>query len=233
MQSRLAARSCWVFTVVHRNRALLRGHASGSSTGRTADLAIHSGDLEGIDAEEAAKAGMLPTEHKPNKETEPLVPPKFPISPFPHLESTGVNQPLDPIVQQKRRQNTTTPPAAAAPQDVPCVGVDGTPLPRDKHEWQKEGDYDDDKEYFKHHKASPLSEMEVVDTRKPITQATDCPLGDSDVHNIVVIGWRPEQLDTAEEALRRACEIWRRNAMRGDPDSPHGRILRALRGEYW
>ncbi|CAK9145191.1 unnamed protein product [Ilex paraguariensis] len=48
-----------------------------------------------------------------------------------------------------------------------------------------------------------------------------------------VIRWRPEQLDTAEEALRRAVEIWRQNVMRGDPDSPHGRVLRLLRGEKW
>ena len=74
----------------------------------------------------------------------------------------------------------------------------------------------------------------MVDTRKPITRASD---GTADSNNEYfgdeVILWREEQLDTAEEALRRAMEIWKQSAVRGDPDSPHGRVLRALRGEDW
>lgn len=87
-------------------------------------------------------------------------------------------------------------------------------------------------EYFKHHKASPLSEIEVADTRKPITRATDGTAGgyfggDS------VITWRPEQFDTAEESLLRATKMWKESAARGVPEWPHSRRLRELRGEDW
>ncbi|GFQ02463.1 hypothetical protein PHJA_002390200 [Phtheirospermum japonicum] len=41
-------------------------------------------------------------------------------------------------------------------------------------------------------------------------------------------------MDSAEDSLRRADgDYLGGNAMRGDPDSPHGRVLRKLRGEYW
>jgi hypothetical protein len=46
-----------------------------------------------------------------------------------------------------------------------------------------------------------------------------------------VIGWLPEQVETAEETLLRAAEMWRQRAMRGDPDAPHSRVLRNIRGE--
>ncbi|KAA8543052.1 hypothetical protein F0562_021453 [Nyssa sinensis] len=231
MQSRLAAtvdRSARVlFSAIH-NKALPRRLAS-ASTGRTADPDIHSGDPEGIDAEEAAKGATAQnqTVDKPPEKIKPLVSPRPPYAFSPKLESTGVNQPLDPTTQQKRRNTTGT--NTAPLDDVSCAGLDGSPW--SERESAEEEDY---KSYYKVHKASPLSEIEIVDTRKPITRATD---GTADSHveggSEEVILWRAEQLDTAEEALRRAMEIWKQSAMRGDPDSPHGRILRALRGENW
>lgn len=136
-----------------------------------------------------------------------------------------MNQRLDPTFQQKRRQGSK------AFEDVTCAGFDGSPLPKDgaKDERSRVEKVEDEREYFKHHKASPLSELEFADSRKPITRATD-GTADSGAGRDV-IGWLPEQLDTAEEALRRATEIWRQNAMRGDPDAPHSRVLRELRGE--
>ncbi|KAE8723204.1 GATA transcription factor 16-like isoform X1 [Hibiscus syriacus] len=86
----------------------------------------------------------------------------------------------------------------------------------------------DDKEYFRDHKASPLSEIEVADTRKPITRATDTKHSGGDV-----IGWKPVQLLTAEETLLRASEIWKENAMRGIPELPHSRRLSEPRGEWF
>ena len=115
-----------------------------------------------------------------------------------------------------------------------CAGLDGSPWPNDEgREWRKERaeQEEDDKEYFKHHKASPLSEIKLVDTRKPIRRATDGTATDDYDARRDVIRWRPEQLDTAEEALRRAAEIFKQNAMRGDPDAPHSRVLMDLRGE--
>lgn len=74
----------------------------------------------------------------------------------------------------------------------------------------------------------------MADSRKPLTKVMH---GSADGYEVggtdKLILFRPEQLDTAEDALRRATEMWRESAVRGDPDSPHGRILRVLRGEYW
>ncbi|OIW13384.1 hypothetical protein TanjilG_16493 [Lupinus angustifolius] len=192
----------------------------GSS--QTADPAIHSGELEaGPDVHRAppqgtnnnAGAGNISTINSKGENLETEATPK--------IKSTGVNQRLDPNLQQKRNEGTT------CLENVSCAGLDGTPWPNDKekeHRIQEE-QIEDNREYYQHHKASPLSELEFADTRKPISRATDEPPSDD------VIGWLPEQLDTAEETLRRATEIWRENAMRGDPDAPHSRVLRNLRGE--
>lgn len=175
------------------------------------------------------------TGNKPTKdtETEPLVPPKPLHSSSPRLESYGVNQPLNPHFEQKRKNSTN-----AALDDVICAGVDGTPLSKVEENEQRDKyeRIEDDEEYFSHHKASPLSEIEMADTRKPITRATDGPADAGADYGAGrdVIGWRPEQLDTAEEALRRGAEIFRQNAMRGDPDVfPHSKVLRELRGEWF
>ncbi|XP_052191476.1 uncharacterized protein LOC127800730 [Diospyros lotus] len=234
MESRLAAITARMalrfFTGVPRHQSLRRGLATVFPTRRTADP--HSGEPEGIDAEEAkAEAAEKQTEQKPSRENQPFVSPKPPYASSPQLESTAVNQPLDPNTQQKRRQNTKT-----AAEEVSCAGLDGTPWPDDGETGLSREQEEDNKEYFSHHKASPLSEIEVADTRKPITKATD-GTADSNMGYFGgggdVVLWREEQLDSAEDSLRRAVEIWRQAAMRGDPDSPHGRVLRELRGENW
>ncbi|KAJ0112087.1 hypothetical protein Patl1_00929 [Pistacia atlantica] len=220
MQSRLAAtakRSCWVFSAA--NNQVLQGKflAAAASSGRTADPAIHSGEIEagpdvhtgepqGADNVTAAEPARhkLASEHKPSSdviETEPLVTPKPPHISSPRLESTGLKQPLNPQVQQKRRNSTNV-----ALEDVICISVDGTPLKEDQEKEQRDEREKtlDDKEYFNYGAGRD------------------------------VIGWKPEQLDTAEESLRRATEIWKQNAMRGDPDVfPHSRVLRELRGEWF
>ncbi|KAM6558905.1 hypothetical protein CsatA_028144 [Cannabis sativa] len=242
MQSRfatVAAKSThWVFS----SRACQRGLASITTPYRTADPAGHAEDYEahqpasphGNPDETRNVAEPKPaeppekTEYKVEGTTEPLRPPKPAAThgSSPRLESTGVNQPLDPTSQQKRNQTTTI-----SLEDTNCAGLDGSPWPNDEGErWSDRAEQEkDDVEYFKHHKASPLSEMEMADTRKPITQATDGTAYHGTSGDVIL--WRPEQLDTAEEALKRAAEIWRQNAMRGDPDAPHSRVLRALRGE--
>ncbi|KAL6968586.1 hypothetical protein U1Q18_034387 [Sarracenia purpurea var. burkii] len=176
--------------------------------------------------------------NKPREETEPIVPPKPSYASSPRLESPGVNEPLEPILLQKRRHSTGGDDREPL-ENVSCAAFDGGGRwpddSDDGEDWriQVRGQEEDYKEYFRDHKASPLSKIEVADTRKPITRATD-GTADSYVENEGrVVLWRDEQLDTAEEALRRAVEIWKRTAMRGDPDSPHGRVLRVLRGENW
>lgn len=150
-----------------------------------------------------------------------------------------MNHPVDPTLQQKRYYSNNHAVSSAAPtslDDVSCTGIDGSPWPREGEEKQqsREEKQEEEREYYRHHKASPLSEIKVVDTRKPIKRMTD---GTADSYTDEygarsdVVGWLPEQLDTAEEALRRATEIWKQNAMRGIPEAPHSRVLRALRGE--
>jgi hypothetical protein len=148
--------------------------------------------------------------------------PKSPCESSPKLKSAGVNERLDPNIQQKRKQGTK------ALEDVSCAGLDGTPWPEEK-ERNKEEQNQDNKEYYKDNKASPLSELEFADTRKPVSRVMH---GTADAkQDGDVIGWLPEQLETAEETLLRAAEMWRQRAMCGDPDAPHSRVLRNIRGE--
>ncbi|KAK6120159.1 hypothetical protein DH2020_046065 [Rehmannia glutinosa] len=236
MQSRLATNAAKF------NRVLLYGPQKqflpqrigcATTSGRTADPAEHAVDHDEVSSTEAIHDEKLrhsKSENEPTtKDDEPYVPPKSPIQSTPKIESTGVGPRTDPIAQQKRR-------ISAKINDVSCAGIDGSPWPEDGRETdrkqQRDEQEEDDREYFKHHKASPLAEIEIADTRKPITRATDGTAPNVTVGKEGMV-WRPEQLDTAEDSLRRAMEIFRWNAARGDPDSPHGRVLRELRGEYW
>ncbi|CAI9785586.1 unnamed protein product [Fraxinus pennsylvanica] len=220
MKSTLASTAAKLNRVLSgpRNQFLSQRLASASTTGRRGDPAAHAVEPEEVDATEAVLDEKL--RHLPEKELikEPYVAPKSPTDSSPKLESTGVNERIDPITQQKRWNSSTI-------EDLNCAGLDGSPWPEDTREQSKE-QMEDDREYLKHHKASPLSEIEIADTRKPITRATDGTVQDYAVgyDSEGVVLWRPEQIDTAEDSLRRAMEIFRENAIRGDPDSPHGRV---------
>ncbi|KAK4406965.1 hypothetical protein Sango_0277500 [Sesamum angolense] len=240
MQSRLAATAAKfnLRGVIsgHQKKFLAQRLCSATSSGRTADPAEHAVDPDEVYATEAIQDEKLrhsPEQGPTTKDNDPYVPPKSPLESASKLESGGVGPRTDPIAQQKRRNSAST----AQICDVSCAGMDGSPWPDNEKETdrkeQREEQLEDDREYFKHHKASPLSEIEIADTRKPISRATDGTGEKESVGGGGATVWRPEQLDTAEESLRRAMEIFRWNAMRGDPDSPHGRVLRQLRGEYW
>uniref|UniRef100_A0A1J3EQV5 Uncharacterized protein n=2 Tax=Noccaea caerulescens TaxID=107243 RepID=A0A1J3EQV5_NOCCA len=167
---------------------------------------------------------------RPSLEEQPLIPPKSPRATAHKLESTPVGHPSEPNFQQRRRRSAT-----ASRDSGSCAGLDGSPWPRDEGEAEEQrrrkDETESDKEFYRHHKASPLSEIEFADTRKPITQATD---GTAYAAGKDVVKWLPEQLDTAEEALRKATMIFKRNAERGDPETfPHSRILREMRGEWF
>ncbi|KAE9598234.1 hypothetical protein Lal_00003873 [Lupinus albus] len=250
MQSRLVyagKRSSCVLLFFSPNRFTI-GRGFGSvNRSETADPTIHSGELEaGPDVHRKPPQGSSqtaePTIHSGELEAGPDVhraPPQgtnnnakntnninsngknLQSEASPKIKSKGVNQRLEPNLQQKRNEGTIS------LENVSCVGLDGTPWPNDKDKEHRIGEeqIEDNKDYYEHHKASPLSELEIADTRKPISRATDKTPSED------VIGWLPEQLDTAEESLKRATEIWRQNAMRGDPDAPHSRVLRTLRDE--
>lgn len=175
--------------------------------------------MQGISTNDKAKdAEIAETERRASKAHETLKSPKSPCEPFPKLKSEGVNQRLDPIIQQKREHSSK------GIEEVSCAGLDGSPWPEDENKGKE-----DNKDYYKHNKASPLSEIEFVDSRKPVSRASH-KTADSG-RGIDVIGWLPEQMLTAEETLLWAAEMWRQRVMRGDPDAPHSRVLRALRGE--
>ncbi|KAK3008121.1 hypothetical protein RJ639_014233 [Escallonia herrerae] len=215
-------------------------------TGKAADPAIyaqnpdeHEPFLEGIgqerpeNAASTAQGNQKDNRVEATNENEPIiVPPRISHTLFPKLERTGVNRPAEPITRQKRYNSVTH-----KVEDVSCAGLDGSPWPEDGTDLreQVEEKQGDAREYFKHQKASPLSEIEVADTRKPITRATD-ESADSYFEREYgerAVLWRPEQLDTAEDSLRLAMEMWRESATRGIPDAPHSRVLWELRGEDW
>ncbi|KAK2965225.1 hypothetical protein RJ640_019980 [Escallonia rubra] len=215
-------------------------------TGKAADPAIyaenpeeHEPFLEGIgkerpeNAASTAQGNQKDNRVEATNENEPtIVRPRIPHALFPKLESTGVNRPAESITQQKRYNSVTH-----KVEDFSCAGLDGSPWPEDGTDLreQEERQQGDNRKYFKHHKASPLSEIEVTDTRKPITRATD-ESADSYFEREYgerVVLWRPEQLDTAEDSLRRAMEMWRESATRGIPDAPHSRVLRELREVFF
>ncbi|XP_076894057.1 uncharacterized protein LOC143546237 [Bidens hawaiensis] len=162
----------------------------------------------------------------PTKENNPYMHPKTIPSNISSskLQTPGVNTPIDPHIQQKRRKSIKH-------EDLTCAGLDGSPWPEEETASREEQE-EDDKEFFKGHKASPLSKIEVGDTRKPLAKVID---GTSDGYfgGEKVMSWRPEQLDTAEEALLRAMRMFREAAARGVPEYPHSRRLRELRGEDW
>ncbi|OMO82050.1 hypothetical protein COLO4_23278 [Corchorus olitorius] len=225
-----------------QNKGLFRRIASGAAVkGGTADPTIHSGELEtGPEVHRGEAQGIensgerhrldhesqTETEPRLGFEKEPLYKAKLPHGSSQKLESSPVNHPLEPNFQQRRSIS------AEGLNDVSCAGLDGSPWPESKENRQSDRKKQemDDKEYYSHHKASPLSEIEVADTRKPITRATD---GSTAKSGKDVIGWLPEQLDTAEDSLLRANRIWKENAARGIPELPHSRRLRELRGEWF
>ncbi|OAY75452.1 hypothetical protein ACMD2_20359 [Ananas comosus] len=160
-----------------------------------------------------------------------------PFAPSPKLESHEVG-PADtraPSLQQKRRLSTAAAAAAArALEAASCVGVDGAaPLsaagaeaapaapPPAKEEEGEEGD--DNEAYYRDHKPSPLSQVEMVDTRKPINRGV-----------VVVVGVEGGEgrgvmvEETVDDALARAEAMFREAAARGDPDLPHSRALARL-----
>ncbi|KAK1428144.1 hypothetical protein QVD17_16972 [Tagetes erecta] len=163
----------------------------------------------------------------PTKEDNHYMHPKTTQPNFPSskLQTPGVNTPIDPHIQQKRAESSKQ------AQDLTCAGLDGSPWPEEES-GSREEQQKDDKEYFKTHKASPLSKMEMGDTRKPLEKVV-AGTADGYFGGEKVITWRPEQLDTAEESLLRATEMFREAAARGVPEWPHSRRLRELRGEDW
>lgn len=158
------------------------------------------------------------------------------------LESTEVGPTAEPTFPQKRRWSHASQPI----DNVACIGPDGTPLDGSPLDDNKQGmnrdqRADEDRDYYEHHKASPLSEIEFVDTRRPISRARDGEKRD-DVWGGEGKGYVIRE--SVDDALRRAEAIFNEARERGDPSLPHSRALmrkiqelcqaerRVIRGEY-
>ncbi|XP_039136635.1 uncharacterized protein LOC120273951 [Dioscorea cayenensis subsp. rotundata] len=132
--------------------------------------------------------------------------PKGNTSTPPNLKTRELPPPSDPSLQQRRRCHVSK----EALDGVSCVGFDGGIITG--------GDWKEDfKEYYEDHKPSPLSEIEIVDTRKPITKAIDERWEE---------GVGPAMVeDTVDAALERAERLFREAAERGDPEAPQSKAL--------
>ncbi|KAK1564014.1 hypothetical protein QYE76_018682 [Lolium multiflorum] len=83
---------------------------------------------------------------------------------------------------------------------------------------------EEDREYYRTHKPSPLAEVEFADTRKPLTRHTDGGAEDRMEHDVEGTMVR----DTADASLARAEAMFREAASRGNPAWPHSRALAAM-----
>ncbi|RLM84459.1 uncharacterized protein C2845_PM04G33340 [Panicum miliaceum] len=207
------------------HRSLLAVHRrllyASTEAGGAGDAAVHSGDATSEDyterpprfsgAEDATKGGG----HGKHAPTPPAPGVKERVPPFASSGKLGSRQELaDPAgassFTQKRRLSA------------------GAGLARDSREEATPGGEEsaarkvreEDREYYRTHKPSPLAEVEFADTRKPITRATDGGAADryADVPARVVE-------DTADDSLARAEAMFREAASRGNPEWPHSRAL--------
>ncbi|XP_077218894.1 GATA transcription factor-like protein [Tasmannia lanceolata] len=212
MQSRVVAiGSSWILSIALIRSRLWSRSLPTSTPFKTADPAIHSQVLSDEDEDKPKKAFMT------LKKT--LIPtPPTPYASPPSIKCPDVvSPPIVPLFLQKRQCNGQR----SSLEDASCVGWDGAPY--DDLQLQQE-----DEDYYKDHRPSPLSQIEFVDTRKPITRATDGGAVDDEVGGDEIVLWREEQLDSVDEALSRAETIFRESAEKGDPDSPQSRVLAAL-----
>ncbi|XP_072984317.1 uncharacterized protein [Typha latifolia] len=143
-----------------------------------------------------------------------------PFSPSQKLESHEVIPPDAASFQQKRRRLSHV----AALDDVSCVGADGSSLTRVGASVEEvDDDVEEYRRYYEDHKPSPLSEIEMADTRKPITRSTDGSASDRAMAGEEGMGVMAEE--TMDDALARAESMFREKAQRGDPEWPHSRAL--------
>ncbi|KAF8656583.1 hypothetical protein HU200_060644 [Digitaria exilis] len=193
--------------------------SASTEAGGAGDTAVHSGDAPSDDypdrpprfsaAEEATTKGVRGAKHAspPTPGCKERVPP-FAPSGGTKLGTHTHQELADPTggssFTQKRRAS-----AGAAAREEATPGGDESAARKVREE---------DREYYRTHKPSPLAEVEFADTRKPITQATDDAAGDADVAPRMVE-------DTVDDSLARAEAMFREAASRGNPEWPHSRAL--------
>ncbi|KAI0500252.1 hypothetical protein KFK09_018462 [Dendrobium nobile] len=135
------------------------------------------------------------------------------------LNKRVISRPAPAALFSSTRQQCTS-------EELYCLGWDGRPLRsslgKGETEWRWPEEEEENREteyrkYYEKHKPSPLSMVELVDTRKPITRAMDHVDDEKKMFLLV--------RETVDDALRRAEEMWWAAKVRGDPDSPQARAL--------
>uniref|UniRef100_A0A0E0LPR1 Uncharacterized protein n=1 Tax=Oryza punctata TaxID=4537 RepID=A0A0E0LPR1_ORYPU len=189
--------------------------STSTEAGGSGDPSVHSGGPPSDDypdrppkfsgAEEATGGGG----HGKNPSTSST---KERVPPFAPSGKLGSQELADPAggssFTQKRRWSSQP----ADSRDEATPGGDEAAARKVREE---------DREYYRTHKPSPLAEVEFADTRKPINRATDGG-GAADRFSDV-----PAKVveDTADDSLARAEAMFREAASRGNPEWPHSRAL--------
>ena len=214
-------------------RGLLGAHgralSASSQASGAGDPAVHSGDPPSDDyaerppkfsgAEEATSGGHdkhPPSSAKTTRPTEASAKEQR-VPPFTPSGKLGSQELADPAAgstfTQKRRWSAK--PAGSDPLGDATPGDEEAAARKVREE---------DREYYRTHKPSPLAEVEFADTRKPVTRATDGGAEDRLEHDVP--GTMVE--DTADASLARAEAMFREAASRGNPAWPHSRALAAM-----
>lgn len=227
----VASRPSASLLAVHRR---LLSVASTESAG-AGDTSVHSGDAPSDDyterppkfsgAEEATKGGhggegtgTPSSSAAPSSvgSTKERVPPFAPSGKKKKLVGSQLG-PADPAggassFTQKRRVSSSS--GGASARDAREEATPGG------EESAARKVREEDREYYRTHKPSPLAEVEFADTRKPITRATDGSASDREAD-------APARTveDTVDDSLARAEAMFREAASRGNPEWPHSRAL--------
>ncbi|XP_047065449.1 uncharacterized protein LOC124673410 [Lolium rigidum] len=193
------------------------------------DPAVHSGEPTSDDytdrppkfsvAEEATKEAddkhTSATTPRPSEPTSTTTNERVP--PFGPSGKLGSQELADPAAgstfTQKRRFSSA--PAGSDPLGEATPGDEEAAARKVREE---------DREYYRTHKPSPLAEVEFADTRKPLTRHTDGGAEDRMEHDVPGTMVR----DTADASLARAEAMFREAASRGNPAWPHSRALAAM-----
>ncbi|CAN6219929.1 unnamed protein product [Urochloa humidicola] len=209
-----------------RHRRFLSASTESAGAG---DAAVHSGDVPSDDypdrpprfsgAEEATKGGHGRSHAAP---APPAHGGKESVPPFaPSGNKLGSQQEFaDPtggasFTQKRRLSLSSGQPGGGARESREAATPGGEESAARKVR-------EEDREYYRTHKPSPLAELEFADTRKPITRATDGG-GASDRYAADVPARVVE--DTVDDSLARAEAMFREAASRGNPEWPHSRAL--------
>ncbi|KAK3126015.1 hypothetical protein QOZ80_7BG0612720 [Eleusine coracana subsp. coracana] len=219
--------------VHHRRRRRLLSASTTTEDGGAGDPALHSGEAPSEEytdrpprfsaAEDAtttatgggyaSKRQPSPSSSEPSKER---VPPFAPSSGNKLGSHQGLADAASGSSFTQKRHSSSSETAAAAGRDAWEAATPGG------EESARRKVREEDREYYRTHKPSPLAELEFADTRKPVTQATDS--GAQDRFDADVTGAATVE-DTADDSLARAEAMFRDAASRGNPEWPHSRVL--------